>query len=287
MDRLEAMAMFLKAVDEGSLSAAAREMGVPTPTLSRKVADLEARLGAQLLTRTTRKLALTDAGITYAAEARRILEQVEDAERQVAGEFTTPKGELVVTAPTFFGRLHVLPVVADFLERYPEVDVKLALGDRVVDLIDNQIDMAVRIGELPDSGLIATRIGTMRSVVCASPAFLDRYGVPQTPADLEGLPFLATPLQAATLTRRPRLIAPAEAMIEAAIRGIGFARPRHYQAAAAIEAGTLRLLLESFEPEPAPIHLIHAPRGQMPLKMRRFLDFAAPRLRASCAGTGR
>src|ERR1700761_3597378 len=125
MDRLEAMAMFLKAIDTGSLSAAAREMGVPAPTLSRKVADLEALLGAQLLTRTTRKLTLTDAGIPYAVEARRILEQVEDAERQAAGEFTTPKGELVITAPVFFGRLHVLPVVADFLALYPEVDVRL------------------------------------------------------------------------------------------------------------------------------------------------------------------
>jgi DNA-binding transcriptional LysR family regulator len=169
MDRLEAMVMFLTAIEKGSLSAAAREMRVPVPTLSRKVADLEVLLKTKLLTRTTRQLILTDAGVAYAAAARRVLEQVDEAERQAAGEFTTPRGELVITAPVLFGRLHVLPVVADFLAQFPEVNVRLMLGDRNVNLVDDQIDMAVRIGKLPDSGMIATRVGSMRRVVCGSP----------------------------------------------------------------------------------------------------------------------
>src|SRR5271156_3846261 len=192
MDRLEAMSMFLTAIEKGSLSAAAREMRIPVPTLSRKVADLEAQLGTKLLNRTTRQLILTDAGVAYAESARHILEQVDEAERQAAGEFTTPRGELAVTAPVLFGRLHVLPVVADFLAQYPEVNVRLMLGDRNVNLVDDQIDMAVRIGKLPDSGMIATRVGSMRRVICGSPRLLKRqgkgHGIPRTPQELSGMP---------------------------------------------------------------------------------------------------
>ncbi|MBV8794941.1 MAG: LysR family transcriptional regulator, partial [Hyphomicrobiales bacterium] len=176
MDRLEAMAMFLNAIDKGSLSAAAREMGVPVPTLSRKVADLESRLGTHLLTRTTRKLTPTEAGLAYAAAARRILEEVDEAEREAVGEFRAPRGELVLTAPLLFGRRHVLPVIADFLALFPEINVRLVLGDRNADLIEDHIDMAVRIGRLADSGMIATRVGSMRLVVCASPALLSTRG---------------------------------------------------------------------------------------------------------------
>jgi len=167
MDRLEAMSMFLAAVENGSLSAAARQMRVPVATLSRKVAELEALLGTQLLTRTTRKLTLTDAGVTYAAASRHILELVNDAQREAAGEFTMPTGELVITAPLLFGRLHVLPIIVDFLALYPAINVRLALGDHIANLVDDGIDMAVRIGALPDSGMIATRVGSMRLVICA------------------------------------------------------------------------------------------------------------------------
>ena len=301
MDRFEAMSMFLAAVGKGSLSAAAREMRVPVPTLSRKVADLEALLGTQLLTRTTRKLTLTDAGISYAAATRRILERVHEAEREAAGEFTTPRGELVVTAPLLFGRLHVLPVVADFLALFPEINVSLVLGDRNVNLMDDHIDMAVRIGQLPDSGMIATRIGSMRAVSCASHKLLAGHGTPQRPEDLTRMPCIATgsPLLASAWRFRdpktgatveapitPRLVTTAEAALDAAIRGVGFARLLYYQAFDALQAGELALVLEDYEPEPAPIHLVHVPHGQMPLKMRRFLDFAAPRLRKSLAKIG-
>ena len=301
MDRFEAMSMLLAAIDNGSFSAAAREMRVPVPTLSRKVADLETLLGTQLLMRTTRKLSLTDAGIAYAAAARRILEEVDAAEREAAGEFTTPRGELGVTAPLLFGRWHVLPIITDFLAQFPEINVRLILGDRVVNLVDDHIDMALRIGDLPDSGMIATRVGSMRAVICVSPKLLRKHGTPRRPEELSQLPcvsadgYMLAPNWKFCLPDRdglvevpivPRLVTQAEAAVEAAIRGIGFVRLRYYHAFDAIEAGKLSLVLEEFEPPPSPIHLIHVPRGQMPLKMRRFLDFAAPRLRKSLALMG-
>jgi DNA-binding transcriptional LysR family regulator len=299
MDRLEAMVMFLTAIEKGSLSAAAREMRVPVPTLSRKVADLEVLLKTKLLTRTTRQLILTDAGVAYAAAARRVLEQVDEAERQAAGEFTTPRGELVITAPVLFGRLHVLPVVADFLAQFPEVNVRLMLGDRNVNLVDDQIDMAVRIGKLPDSGMIATRVGSMRRVVCGSPKLLKSQGIPRTPEELAGMPCV-TSIGVQTLGSgwrfrhpgtgtdaevaiSPRLATSAEAAVDAALRGVGFVCLRHYQVVDAVKCGKLRIVLEKYETEPVPVHLIHATRGQMPLKMRHFLDFAAPRLRKALA----
>jgi len=302
MDRFESMSMFLNAIEKGSLSAAARDMRVPVPTLSRKVADLEALLGTRLLNRTTRKLILTDAGVAYAEAARRILEQVDEAQRQAAGEFTTPRGELVVTAPVLFGRLHVLPVIADFLAQFPEVNVRLMLGDRNVNLVDDQIDMAVRLGRLPDSGMIATRVGSMRRVTCGSPKLLERHGVPRTPEELSRVPCVASigvqTLASGWSFRRPgtdtevevpifpRLATTAEAAADAAIRGVGLVCLRHYQVVDAVKAGKLRIVLKKYEPEPAPVHLVHATRGQMPLKMRSFLDFAAPRLRKALAMIG-
>lgn len=302
MDRFEAMSMLLEVVDKGSLSAAGRSLGVPVPTLSRKISDLEALLGTRLLIRTTRRLSLTDAGLGYMAAARRILDAVEEAEREAGGEFTAPKGELVVTAPVLFGRLHVLPVVSEFLALFPAINVRLLLSDRNLHLVDEHVDMAVRIGSLPDSGMIATRVGSMRTVICASPALLAADGVPGTPEDLPRLPCITFDAPAAALGWRlqpsgsrptidipvtPRLsVTTAEAAAEAAIRGVGVARLLHYQVADAVAAGKLRIILEDFEPEPAPIHLVHAARGQMPLKMRRFLDFAAPRLREALRRIG-
>ncbi len=295
MDRFEAMSMLLEVTGKGSLSAASRSLRVPVPTLSRKISDLEALLGTRLLIRTTRKLTLTDAGVTYVAAARRILEQVEEAEREAAGELTMPKGELVVTAPILFGRLHLLPVVTDFLALFPEINIRLVLSDHNVHLVDDHVDMAVRIGKLPDSAMIATRVGAMRTVVCASPTFLDGHGMPQRPEDLERLPCITldtpTPVPGWRLPRTgsasaievpivPRLsVTTAEAAGQAAIRGTGITRLLHYQVADAVKAGALRIILEMFEPEPAPVHLLHVTRRQMPLKMRRFLGFAAPRIR--------
>lgn len=287
--------MLATVIEKGSFSAAARHIRVPLPTLSRKISDLEKHLGAKLLVRTTRKLALTDAGAAYVTAARRIIDQIEEAEREAAGEFMEPKGELVLAAPILFGRLHVLPVVADFLAQFAQIDIRLVLSDRNAHLVDDHIDMAVRIGTLPDSAMIATRVGSMRMVVCASPATLERYGVPYTPTDLQRMPLVGfdMPTPASTWQFRtpgssermaipfaPRLtVSTAEAAADAAIHNVGATRLMFYQVAEAVAAGRLTIVLQPFEPEPAPIHLVHAGRGQMPLKMRRFLDFAAPRLR--------
>jgi DNA-binding transcriptional LysR family regulator len=295
MDRFESMEMLVAAIENGSLSAAGRALNVPLPTLSRKITDLESRLGTRLLIRGTRKLTLTDAGVAYVAAARRILEQVDDAEREAAGEFQMPKGELVITAPVFFGRLHVLPVVTDFLALYPEINVRLLLADHNLQLVEEHVDMAVRIGVLPDSNMIATRVGSMRNVVCASPQLLAEHGVPQMPDDLRRFPFVRVVMPVLSPGWRfrfpdgrgeieipilPRLaVSTAEAAMQAAVRGVGAVSLMRYQVRDALEAGLLQLVLEDFELEPSPIHLLHASRGHMPLKMRRFLDFAAPRLR--------
>jgi DNA-binding transcriptional LysR family regulator len=295
MDRFEAMSMLVTVTEQGSLSGAGRALRIPLATLSRKISDLEALLGTRLLIRTTRKLTLTDAGIAYVAAARRILEQVADAEREAAGEFTAPKGELVITAPTMFGRLHVLPLVAEFLATFPEINIRLLLADRNVNLIDDHVDMAVRIGKLPDSSMVATQVGTIRTVTCASPALLAGHGMPHKPEDLLHLPCVNvdTPMPSPSWRFRdkgshtaldvpvsPRLaVTTTDAAAQAAILGVGIARLLHYQVAAAIRSGALQIVLEDYEPEPAPVHLVHASRGHMPLKMRRFLDFSAPRLR--------
>jgi DNA-binding transcriptional LysR family regulator len=295
MDRLEAMSILTAVVESGSFSAAARQLRVPVTTIARKISNLEALLGAELLIRTTRKLTLTDAGASYLAAARRILDQVDEIEREVAGEFTIPKGELVITAPVQFGQLHVLPIVIDFLAAFPEVMVRLLLLDRNMHLAEDQVDMAVRIGRLPDSAMISTTVGAMRAVVCASPTLLGLYGTPQTPQDLETIPCVTFdgpgPMAGWRFTdpktRKPifvpidaRLsVTTAEAAVRASLQDVGATRLLHYQVADAAKANGLRIVLERFETEPVPVSLVHAARSQMPIKMRRFLDFAVPRLR--------
>ena len=191
MDRFEAMRTLVAAVDGGSLSAASRTLSVPLPTVSRRVSDLEAHLGSQLVVRTSRKLLLTEAGTAFVASARRVLEELAEAERAASGEYRAPRGELLVTASIAFGALNVAPVVHDFLAAYPEVTVRLVLSDGVIDLVENHIDVAVRIGRLPDSALVARRVGEIRWVVCASPDYLRRRGEPRAPADLQGHDFIA------------------------------------------------------------------------------------------------
>ena len=295
MDRLEAMSILLRVVEKGSFSAASRDLRIPLATISRKVNELESHLGTRLLVRTTRKLALTDVGVAYMASARRILEEVDEAERTAAGEFHAPRGELILTAPVLFGRLHILPVVTDFLAAYPEIDVRLLLSDRNLHLIDDHVDMAARIGPLPDSRMVVTRIGSVRTVVCASPKLLAAHGTPKSPEDLAKLPcvnfnFLSPAstwpfrLKGATGTTdasiRPRLsVSTAEAAIWAAMRSVGATRVLHYQCADALRAGSLRIILQDFELEPLPVHLIHAGSGVLPSKTRVFLDFATTRLR--------
>ena len=295
MDRLEAMEILLRIVDRGSFSAAGRDLGMPLASVSRKVTELERHLGTRLLIRTTRKVALTDAGSAYVASARRILDEIDETERIAAGEFHTPRGELLLTAPVLFGRLHILPIVAEFLVAYPEIDVRLLLSDRNLHLVEDHVDMAVRIGRLPDSSMVATRVGQVRTVVCASPKLLDTHGEPQHPNELSRLPLVNFEFVAPAATWpfrleagktvtdlpiRPRLsVSTAEAAVWAAAEGVGATRVLHYQCADAIAAGRLRIVLKRFELDPLPVHLLHAGGGALASKVRVFLDYAVGRVR--------
>ena len=264
---------------------------MPLPTVSRRIVELEAHLGTRLLARTTRKLALTDAGSAYFEACKRILDEVGDAERIAAGEQSAPKGDLVIAAPIVFGRLHVLPVVGEFLALYPEINIRLTLSDRNTDLLEDQIDLALRIGRLPDSAMVATGVGEVRLVVCGSPAFFEKHGLPETPQDLAGWPGISFDLirpvswnfadgpkgRQHKIDIHARLsVNTAEVALDAAIAGIGVTRVLSYQAADAVRRGLLRIVLEDFEPPPLSVHLLHAAQGAMPFKLRSFLDFRRP-----------
>ncbi|PTR30769.1 LysR family transcriptional regulator [Luteibacter sp. OK325] len=295
MDRLEAMRVFVHVVDAGSLSGAARALDMPLPTVSRRLSDLERRLKTQLITRSTRQLTLTDSGLEYVTTCRRILEEIEQAERQAAGEYAAPKGDLVITAPIVFGRMYLLPIVTEFLKAYPEINVRLVLGDRSLNLLEDHVDLAVRIGTLPDSSLIATRLGTTRRVVCGSPAYFAEKGTPQHPRELrdhacvtfEGLDaatqwLFSTGKTSLAVPIQSRLaVSTAEAAIDAAVAGVGVTRVIAYQVAARCRDGILKQVLEDFEPEAWPISMLYAGQGRLPLKARAFLDFTGPRLRSA------
>jgi DNA-binding transcriptional LysR family regulator len=266
MDRLEAMSVLLSAVESGSLSKAARKLNVPLATVSRKVADLEAHLMASLLIRSAKGLELTPAGRSFVAAAKSILEQVTEAERAAAGEYTEPRGDLIVTAPIMFGRLHVLPVVTQFLAAFPDVSVGLVLTDRIAHFLDDQVDVAVRVGALPDSSLVASRLGAIRRVMCAAPGYLAARGTPRTPDELSGhsvISFENTPTpttwtfwsngEEVKAAFRPRLsVNTIDGAIDAALAGAGFVRSMSYQVARHVQDGALQVVLEAFEPPPPP-----------------------------------
>jgi DNA-binding transcriptional LysR family regulator len=299
MDRLESMSTLLAAVEGGSLSSASRKLGMPLATVSRKVSELETHLRTKLVIRTSRKLTLTDAGRSYVAACKKILEDIGEAERAATGEYRAPKGDLTITAPIVFGRLHVLPVALEFLKAYPEIDIRIVLTDRLANLVEDHIDLAVRIGELADSSLIVTKVGAVRRVVCASPAYFVERGAPQELHDLsahdcitfEGLMSpkvwtFRTGRSETTVPIHSRLVInTAEAAIDAAIAGFGVTRVLSYQIATALKAGTLVTALEKFEPAPAPVSLVYQGHGLLPLKLRAFLDFAGPRLRTGLAAS--
>jgi DNA-binding transcriptional LysR family regulator len=288
------MSVLVSAVEAGSLSAAARRLGSPLATVSRKVSELESHLKTRLLIRSSRRLTLTDAGRAYIEACKRILEEIAEAERAATGEYRAPKGALAVTAPIVFGRLHVLPIVIDFLEAYPEIEVRLSLADRVVNLVEDGVDLAVRIGDLPDSSLIATRVGAIRRVVCGSPRYFAARGTPREPRDLAAHDCVTfaglSSANAWTFSKgkselpvaiRSRLVVnTAEAAVDAAVAGVGVTRVLSYQIAEARRSGLLDVVLEEFEPVPWPVGLVYGDQGPMPLKLRAFVDFAAPRLKA-------
>ena len=291
MDRLDAMSVFVAVVSAGSFSAASRQLQKPLPTVSRKVSELESHVRARLLLRSTRKLVLTEAGRSYFAACKRILDDVAEAERGASGEYSAPRGELVLTGPVVFGRLHILPVTAEFLAAYPEVDVRLVLADRLLHLIEDHVHVAVRVGTLPDSRLVAVRVGQVRSVVCASPAYLEARGRPKSPEELAGHDCVTFAGLAGAESWKFRaeqsvrvhsrlVVNTAEAAIDAAIAGIGLTRVLSYQVADATKAGKLAIVLKKFEPAPLPVSLIYAHETLLAAKLRAFKDFATPRLRS-------
>ena len=297
MDRLAAMRVFTAVADAGSLSAAGRRLKMPLATVSRQLSALEEELGARLLTRTTRRLALTEPGRGYLETCRRVLDELDAAELRLAGEHAEPQGELALTAPVVFGRLHVLPIVIAYLAEHPKVAARMLLVDRVVDLVEEGLDLGVRIGSLPDSSMRALRVGAIRYVACASPAYLKRHGTPASPQDLAQHHCIAfstlsdpgrwtfagrKPLR---VTVKPRLIVnTAEAAIDAARGGLGIARVLSYQADAALADGSLRLVLKDYEPEVLPVHILHREDRLPQAKVQSFIAFAAPRLRAALSG---
>jgi DNA-binding transcriptional LysR family regulator len=294
MDRLDAMSVLLAVVENGSLSAASRALHSPLPTVSRKISELEAHLGIRLIRRTNRRISLTEAGEGYVSAAREILGRVEEAERRATGEYLAPKGDLTMTAPIVFGRLHVLPVITDFLKAFPDINMRLVMSDRPVSLADEHIDVALRIRHLSENNLIATRLGTVRRTAYASPDYLRRHGTPLDPQQLADHACISfegvTPAQLWVFRQdgqdvstpiHPRLsVNTAEAAVDAAVSGLGITRTLSYQAKRAVEDGLLVPLLKEFEQPPSPVSLVHLSQGVLPLKLRAFLDFAAPRLRA-------
>lgn len=293
MDRLGAMTIFLKVVEAGSLSAAARQLEIPVATVSRRVAELEAHLKTRMLNRSSRRLSLTEAGALFLEASKRILEQLEEAERAAMGVHKDPKGHLTVTAPIVFGRVHMIPIISDFLIEYPDIDVKLVLVDRLVDLLESDVDVALRIGELGDSSLIASRVGIVRRVTCASPSYLAARGRPQKPEDLRDhhcVTFdnlasrqawrFSSPKGEMLVPIRSRLtVTTAEAAVAGAAAGVGLTRLLSYQILEAKRAGQLEVVLEDYELPPWPISLVYAGQQLLPKKLRAFLDFAAPRLK--------
>ncbi len=287
------MSVLLAAVESGSLSKASRKLGLPLATVSRKVAELETHLKASLLVRSSKGLELTPAGRSYVTAAKAILEQLSEAERAAAGEYSEPKGDLVVTAPIMFGRLHALPVVTRFLSAYPDVAVGLVLTDRVAHFLDDQVDVALRIGALPDSSLIATRLGSVRRLVCASPAYLAANGIPATPDELAHhsvITFESVSQPGSwtfesggvemTVPLRSRLsVNTIDAAIDAGLAGAGIIQAMSYQVVEYVRSNRMTIVLDGFRTAPRPVHLVYDRRSRLPLKLRAFVDFVVPHLR--------
>jgi DNA-binding transcriptional LysR family regulator len=289
MDRLEAMQAFVAVADLQGFAPAARKLGLSPSGVTRLIAALENHLGARLLQRTTRSVTLTDIGARYLERARWILADVEEAEGSAQRERTRPSGRLVVSAPIGFGRLHVSPVMSAYLTRYPEVSGELRLSDRLINLVEDGVDLAIRIGHLADSSLVARHVGEMRRIVVASDDYLKRYGEPNTPAAVashETIQFGATTVEPewrfvedgreVRVACAPRFATnSADAAIQYAEQGGGLTRVLAYQAAEAIKAGRLRIVLAKFEQPPLPIHIVYPTSRLLSAKVRTFIDAVA------------
>lgn len=293
MDRLKTMSVFVAVADEAGFSAASRRLNMSPPSVTRAVSDLEAQLGARLLHRTTRSVTLTEAGERYLVDCRRILADVDEANRHAAGVHAEPRGQVSITGSVVFGRRVLTPILLDLQERYPEISISALFLDRVTHLVDEGIDIAIRIAELPDSSLAATRVGAVRHVLCASPDYLDTHGRPRKPQDLSAHKVIEFSHE----TRRGEWILHdqkgarhvkvkadlkfniADAAISAAISGRGITRVLSYMIVPEVSAGELEIVLEDFEPPPVPVHVVHKETGQATARVRATVDYLADRLR--------
>jgi DNA-binding transcriptional LysR family regulator len=291
MDKLKAMATFVAIVEHGSLSAAADVQNRSPASVVRTLADLESHLGVRLLNRSTRRIALTDEGQDYLLRCRRILAEVEEAEFLLDARKTTPSGRLAITAPVMFGRLHMAPLVSRWLAEHPGMSADLVLLDRVVDIIEEGFDLALRIGHLADSSLIAMPVGVSRSLICASPDLLKRLGQPQKPQDIAGWPAIVFGPQGKLWPFRQQSLEMSavltsnqiDVVLSAAISGLGVARVMSYQAQAAINAGLLIPLLVEHGMPPFPVQFVYPHNRLLSPRVRHFLDFAALELRVLLA----
>jgi DNA-binding transcriptional LysR family regulator len=294
MDQLQTMKVFVAVSEEQGFAPAARRLGMSPPAVTRAVAALEKRLGVKLLNRTTRYVRATEAGLRYLEDVRRILGEIEVADEAATGINAEPRGHLAITAPVLFGRMHVMPVIVDYLRRYPETTVSAVFLDRVVNLLEEGLDVGVRIGELPDSSMRALRVGSVRMVIVASPGYLEQCGRPGVPGDLlrhsiiassAGSNFINWRFESATgnqsLRIKPRLtVTNNDAAIEAAREGFGITRLLSYQVAPHIADGELQSILEDYEPAPLPIHIVHREDRYASSRVRSLIDLIAERLGA-------
>jgi DNA-binding transcriptional LysR family regulator len=294
MDRWQAMRVFVRVADAGGFADAARQLNLSPPAVTRIIAALEDIVGTRLLTRTTRSVKLTEAGRRYAEDCKRILADISEAEASAAGSHAMPAGTLVVTASVLFGRIYVLPILTEYLDTYPAMTTRAVFVDRIVNIVEEGIDVAVRIGHLPDSGMSAARVGSVRRVVCGAPAYFRRRGTPQVPGDLARHDIIGSTgawsssewrfgqAQKTRVDVHPRLFCNTnDAAIDAAIGGWGVARILAYQVAPALANGRLSVVLPDFEEDPLPIHIVHPEGRRAPAKVRTFVDLAVARLRAN------
>jgi DNA-binding transcriptional LysR family regulator len=293
MDRFQEMQVFAVVAQEQGFAAAARRLGLSAASVTRAVAALELRIGTQLLIRTTRSVHLSEAGQRYLEDCRRILAEVQEAEDSAAGSHTQPRGQLTVTAPVLFGELFVTPVMASYLTQYPDVSINALLVDRVVSMVEEGIDVAVRIGELPDSNQHAIRVGEVRRVICGAPGYFATHGRPTHPQALASAPVVATSSigqlrswpfldegEAIGVRPEPRLVVTAnQAAIAAACLGLGLTRVLSYQVAGKVASGELEIVLADFELPPLPIHVVYQGGRKAPARVRSFVDYAVKVLR--------
>ena len=290
MDRWQAMRIFAKVAETESFAETARLMHMSAPAVTRAVASLEEMIGARLFVRTTRSVKMTEVGARYFEDCRRILADIAEAEAAAAGSYATPAGTLAVTASVIFGQMYVLPVMTEYLDSYPTMSGRTFFIDRPVNIVEEGVDVAIRIGHLPDSGFTAIKVGSVRRVVCGSPAYFEKHGVPSTPAALKDHRIAAATSAWASPEWRfagdQRITIDAalqcntnEAAIATAKDGWGLTRVLHYQIGPALVAGELQIVLADHEEPALPIHVIHPEGRHAPAKVRAFVDLAVSRLR--------